>query len=146
MSAAPLSRHAAARWQRWYDNLDNAGIAAALRGWVAWRQEQIALHPTYADAITDCYAGLTAWLRQEAQRRLAPKPRGRSMTTAELLARFNDRLRPTGPDRWRTSCPWHEDAHPSLVVFADGHVHCFSCGAHHPVDALAAAWRKLVAA
>lgn len=28
-----------------------------------------------------------------------------------------------------TSCPWHEDKHPSLTLY-DSHCHCFACGAH----------------
>lgn len=27
-------------------------------------------------------------------------------------------------------CPWHDDSHPSLVVYDDGHHHCFACGAN----------------
>ncbi|MDY6986957.1 MAG: CHC2 zinc finger domain-containing protein [Thermodesulfobacteriota bacterium] len=27
-------------------------------------------------------------------------------------------------------CPFHDDRHPSLFVFPDGHFKCFGCGAH----------------
>jgi len=141
-----LSRFAASRWQHRYADVDNAGIAAALRDWRGWRDEQVGLHPAYGAAIDDCYAGITAWLKAEARRRLAPAPRGKRMTTAQLLARHNDRLEPAGPDRWKCRCPWHADSRPSLMVYADAWCHCFACGEHRPVADLAAAWRGEVAA
>lgn len=134
-----MSRHAAARWRGIYGDLDNAGIAAALRGWCDWRQEQIALHPDVADRITETFEAATAWLRQEVQRRLTPKPAGPRVTTAQLVAHYGDRLRQTG-DRYRAACPWHEDTRPSLVIFERGWCHCFTCVAHHPVADLAAMW------
>jgi len=40
-------------------------------------------------------------------------------------------------------CPLHQDRHPSLRVYADGHYHCFGCEAHGDVIDLYAALRKL---
>ncbi len=34
-------------------------------------------------------------------------------------------------------CPFHDDHHPSLVLY-DDHYHCFACGAHGDVTDLAA--------
>lgn len=141
-----LSRFAAGRWRARYGELNHAGLAATLRGWREWREEQTARHPDHAEAVAGIYAAATRWLREETARRLAPKPMGKHMTTAQLQARHGDRLTPTGPDRWRAVCPWHADNRPSLVVYADGHAHCFSCGEHRPVADLARAWEATVAA
>jgi hypothetical protein len=41
-------------------------------------------------------------------------------------------VQPSGRN-WRARCPLHEDKTPSLVVYQDGHFHCFSCGEHGDV-------------
>jgi len=146
IAPAPIGKVAAYLWRRRYDDLDNAGIAAALREWAAWRLQQTITHPDDADAITDCFIGLTAWLRAEAQRRLSrPATIGRRLTTADLVAGYGDRLQPAGADRWRCICPWHADSRPSLIVYADGWAHCFACGEHRPVADLAARWQAVAA-
>src|SRR5262249_40543799 len=33
-------------------------------------------------------------------------------------------------------CPFHKDNTPSLQIYADGHYHCFGCGAHGNVSDL----------
>lgn len=38
--------------------------------------------------------------------------------------------------RWWARCPGHTDKTPSLCLFADGHFHCFACGAHGYARAL----------
>jgi len=35
-----------------------------------------------------------------------------------------------GYDREKINCPFHEDTTPSCQLYADGHYHCFGCGAH----------------
>jgi DNA primase len=45
-----------------------------------------------------------------------------------VFARYSH-LRATGP-RWVCRCPFHEDKNPSLVLYPDGHGHCFGCGWH----------------
>ena len=145
MSDAPMSRFATGRWKAIYGSLSDPEIAIALRGWTNWRMEQIAQHPDVAVQIAEIFDGATKWLREEAQRRLTPKPSGPWVTTADLVARYGDRLHQTG-DRWRTPCPWHEDARPSLVIYADGWCHCFACNEHRPVADLAWAWEVEVAA
>ena len=43
-------------------------------------------------------------------------------------------LTPAGPQRLKGLCPFHDDRHPSLIVYLDdGHFHCFACGAHGDV-------------
>jgi hypothetical protein len=100
-------------------------------------REMIAMH--------DRGYGLIAYQLQrlvaELQRRAA-QPRGQRVTIGQLLAVAAHRLRPAGSDRWRALCPWHDDTRPSLVVYADGHAHCFACGAHHSLAELAAAWKE----
>lgn len=31
---------------------------------------------------------------------------------------------------YKATCLWHEDKHPSLVVYPEGHCHCHSCNMH----------------
>jgi DNA polymerase I-like protein with 3'-5' exonuclease and polymerase domains len=33
-------------------------------------------------------------------------------------------------------CPFHDDHHPSLELYADGHYHCYACGAHGAIEEL----------
>lgn len=33
-------------------------------------------------------------------------------------------------DHFKAVCPWHDDKNPSLIVYQDGHHHCFACEAH----------------
>lgn len=33
-------------------------------------------------------------------------------------------------DHFKAVCPWHDDKNPSLVIYGDGHHHCFACDAH----------------
>jgi hypothetical protein len=139
--------------QNRYGWRDDRGIAEALRGWRRWCEDWLAVaaiiardDPALAVRVRrgalDASAALCAWPLAEAQRRILRRrqPAGPRLTTAELLARYGDRLRPAGAGRWRTCCPWHQDARPSLVVYSDGHCHCYACGAHRPVADLAAAW------
>ena len=35
-----------------------------------------------------------------------------------------------GYDRGKINCPFHDDKTPSCQLYADGHFHCFGCGAH----------------
>jgi DNA polymerase-1 len=52
-----------------------------------------------------------------------------------------------GYDKGKINCPFHDDRTPSCQLYADGHYHCFGCGAHGWIaedldiddDALAAA-------
>ena len=39
-------------------------------------------------------------------------------------------LKPQSDGTHKAVCPWHQDKNPSLVVYADGHHHCFACSAH----------------
>ena len=66
---------------------------------------------------------------------MARLPRHRSIfrqvkeiPTPDVLQHYV-KLRPAGGKRSTTPCPFHDDHHPSLVVYADGY-HCFVCGAH----------------
>ncbi len=37
---------------------------------------------------------------------------------------------------YKINCPWHDDKHPSLVLYNkenDKHCHCYTCGVHHSV-------------
>jgi len=144
-----------------YGDLDDAELAAALRGWAAWRDEQRAVLPDFARAYADLagyvewyddgvdiiFNAMTSWLRREAERRLhRPAHPHARLTTTELLARYGDRLTRAGPDRWRCRCPFHEDRRPSMIVCNDGHYHCFACRAHGLLSDLAAAWGRESAA
>lgn len=40
------------------------------------------------------------------------------------------RLERFGRGRWRGLCPFHVERTPSFQVYADGHYHCYGCGAH----------------
>ena len=43
-------------------------------------------------------------------------------------------LTAAGPQRLKGLCPFHDDRHPSLIVYLDDqHFHCFACGAHGDV-------------
>jgi hypothetical protein len=39
-----------------------------------------------------------------------------------------------GHDSEKINCPFHEDKTPSCQLYADGHYHCFGCGAHGWID------------
>jgi DNA polymerase len=39
-----------------------------------------------------------------------------------------------GRDYRKINCPFHEDKTPSCQLYADGHYHCFGCGAHGWID------------
>ena len=61
-------------------------------------------------------------------------------TAAEILpevASRYTRLRRVGT-RWVGLCPFHQEKHPSFVIYPDGHFHCFGCGRHGGVAALVA--------
>jgi DNA polymerase I-like protein with 3'-5' exonuclease and polymerase domains len=36
----------------------------------------------------------------------------------------------------KISCPFHKDPNPSLHLYADGHYHCYGCGAHGDIEEL----------
>jgi DNA polymerase I-like protein with 3'-5' exonuclease and polymerase domains len=36
----------------------------------------------------------------------------------------------------KISCPFHNDPNPSLHLYADGHYHCYGCGAHGDIEEL----------
>jgi DNA polymerase I-like protein with 3'-5' exonuclease and polymerase domains len=38
-------------------------------------------------------------------------------------------------------CPFHDDHNPSLELYADGHYHCYACGAHGAIEELPEAAR-----
>lgn len=40
------------------------------------------------------------------------------------------KLRPAGRNQWNGLCCFHKEKSPSFYAFADGHFHCFGCGAH----------------
>lgn len=61
----------------------------------------------------------------------------REITAADAFARYlGHDLRRSGA-RWVARCPFHDDDHPSLVIYADGWK-CFGCGAGGDVIAFAA--------
>lgn len=128
--------------------LTDAELRETLAGWLRWRRTWHADYLSHAgqdvdrarDFIDGAFDVFTTPLVTEARRRRQPKATGPRLSTPQLLARYPDRLRPAGADRWRAACPWHADARPSLVVYGDGHCHCYACGAHRPVADLAAAW------
>jgi hypothetical protein len=39
-----------------------------------------------------------------------------------------------GVHRGKILCPFHEEKTPSCYIYADGHYHCFGCGAHGWID------------
>jgi Toprim domain-containing protein/CHC2-type zinc finger protein len=39
-----------------------------------------------------------------------------------------------GAHRDKILCPFHEEKTPSCFIYADGHYHCFGCGAHGWID------------
>ena len=52
----------------------------------------------------------------------------------EVLPRCGIRLRRHGRGTYLASCPFHDDRHPSFLVYThDQHYHCFGCGAHGDV-------------
>jgi hypothetical protein len=51
------------------------------------------------------------------------------LSIADVLGQSNGSHRRT----WLTTCPLHGDKQPSFAVYADGHFHCFGCGAHGDV-------------
>lgn len=53
----------------------------------------------------------------------------------EVARRLNIKLYRAGVD-YKTNCLWHEDQHPSLILYnraGNQHCHCYTCGAHHSV-------------
>jgi DNA polymerase I-like protein with 3'-5' exonuclease and polymerase domains len=52
-----------------------------------------------------------------------PKPNGNGAATSREIDKI--------------LCPFHDDRNPSLQVYADGHYHCYGCGAHGEVEELA---------
>lgn len=153
-------------WRPFCQDLADADLAGLLRERLRWRDDQRAQLPDWVrewadagnedaiwyagywdDAVAWGFEAITLPLVEEVIRRLARSNQRRAshLTTEQLVAAFSDRLQPTGNGRYRTQCPWHEDTHPSLVVFADGWCHCFPCGAHRPVSDLAVAWKEQAA-
>ena len=69
------------------------------------------------------------------------------MSAGTLLGRL-ERVRQTGPSRWLSRCPAHEDRSPSLSIreLDDGRVlvNCLAgCGAIHVLQALGLEWGAL---
>ena len=64
-----------------------------------------------------------------------------NLDIVEVAQRLGVNLRRSG-SHYLMLCPWHDDTHPSLVLYnhsGDMHCHCYSCGAHHSVIDLAMA-------
>jgi DNA primase len=56
--------------------------------------------------------------------------RARAVDVVNLIGR-RVRLRQVGQDQYLGLCPFHTERTPSFRVYrADGHYHCFGCGAH----------------
>ena len=56
----------------------------------------------------------------------------RTLPISDVASQFGE-VRRRGA-RLLTKCPWHDDTHPSLVLYDDAsrgsHCHCFACGKH----------------
>jgi len=39
-------------------------------------------------------------------------------------------MKKNGGTAYKAICRWHDDKHPSLMIYPDGHVHCHSCNFH----------------
>ena len=53
-----------------------------------------------------------------------------AISISEVARRLGDNLKRTGTLQ-KTRCPWHDDQHPSLVLYErtnENRCHCFSCG------------------
>ena len=53
-----------------------------------------------------------------------------AISIVQVAQRLGDSLKHAGTV-WKTSCPWHNDKHPSLTLYErtnENHCHCFSCG------------------
>jgi hypothetical protein len=60
----------------------------------------------------------------------------------EVLERYGVELRPVGNGRMACHCIFHDDRHPSLVIYPDG-FHCFVCGAHGDAVSFVSRWLNI---
>ncbi|MBR2205270.1 MAG: hypothetical protein IJ886_07905 [Prevotella sp.] len=62
-------------------------------------------------------------------------PRLNNLNIIEVVRRLGVDFQKAGVN-YKMNCPWHDDEHPSLVLYNkenDMHCHCYTCGAHHSV-------------
>jgi hypothetical protein len=84
--------------------------------------------PAARYAFGELTHGLALLVRAPRDRvRRTPLPHGLSEIPASIYARALAGLEVDA--RSKGSCPFHEDARPSLHLYEDGHFYCFGCGA-----------------